>query len=244
MFQIAKYCIRFWLLPLLLLLLTMPPGGNSEVFRHRLTVFAEAARMECFHQPVAATETIILEYQVIDGGQGEAHINFILMDPHRRLLVTDHKQSNSKHRMDANETGIYKLCFDNTISTFNQKTVTFYLEIAAGNQEELDRQALIKEMTTDYHFDRSYTHMHDYVGKINLNMMRSRQTQDYIRTLEARDRKLAESNFALVNIWSSVQLVAMIFVGLLQVFMLRSIFNPEGKFNKLWNKLQNRNVFR
>ncbi|XP_030567867.1 transmembrane emp24 domain-containing protein 5 [Drosophila novamexicana] len=233
MFQIA--CCSAWLL--LLVLLALPPGRKAEVFRHRLTIFAEAGRMECYHQAVAATEIIILEYQVIHGGQGEAHINFILMDPHRKLLAADHKQQNKKHRMEANETGIYKLCFDNTISSFNQKIVAFHLEIAAGNYEELERQQLIKEMTTDYQFDRTYTHMHDYVTKIGLNMMRSRQTQDYIRTLEARDRKLAESSFTMVNNWSCAQFIAMIIVGMLQVFMLRSIFNTDGRFYKLWRKI-------
>ncbi|XP_017857010.1 PREDICTED: transmembrane emp24 domain-containing protein 5 [Drosophila arizonae] len=231
MFQIAGCSL--WLS---LLLLALVRGGNSELFHHRLTIFAEAGRMECYHQPVAATEIIILEYQVIYGGQGEAHINFNLMDPHRKLLASDHKLQSNKYRMDANETGIYTLCFDNTISTFNQKIVVFNLEIAAANHEELERQALIKEMTTDYHFDRTYTHMHDYITKIEVNIMRARQTQDYIRTLEARDRKLAESSFTMVNSWSCAQFIAMIIVGMLQVFMLRSIFNTDGRFYKLWKK--------
>ncbi|XP_023172549.1 transmembrane emp24 domain-containing protein 5 [Drosophila hydei] len=231
MFQIADCSL--WLS---LLLLALVHGGQSEVFQHRLTIFAEAGRMECYHQAVAATEIIMLEYQVIYGGQGETHINFNLMDPHRRILVTDHKQQGQKHRLDANETGIYKLCFDNTISTFNQKIVVFNLEIAAANHEELERQLLIKEMTSDYHFDRTYTHMHDYVTKIGVNMMRARQTQDYIRTLEARDRKLAESSFTMVNNWSCAQFIAMIVVGMLQVFMLRSIFNTDGRFYNLWKK--------
>ncbi|KAL7740079.1 hypothetical protein ACLKA6_000869 [Drosophila palustris] len=222
----------------LLLLMGLPHGGRAEVSRHRLTIFAEAGRMECYHQAVAATEHIILEYQVIHGGQGEAHINFNLMDPQRRLLVTDHKQGKAKHKLVSNETGIYKLCFDNTISSFNQKIVVFNLEIVAANHEELERQLLIKDMNTDYHFERTYTHLDDYLNKISVNIMRSRQSQDYIRTHEAKDRKLAESNFTLVNNWSCAQFIAMIIVGMLQVFMLRSIFNTDGRFYKFWKKFQ------
>ncbi|KAH8391946.1 hypothetical protein KR215_010516, partial [Drosophila sulfurigaster] len=221
----------------LLLLMLMAAGGQAEISRHRLTIFAEAGRMECYHQAVAATEHIMLEYQVIYGGQGEAHINCNLMDPLRRLLITDHKQGQGKYQLVANETGIYKLCFDNTISSFNQKIVVFNLEILAANHEELERQKTIKEMNTDYQFDRTYSHIDDYVTKITVNLMRSRQSQDYIRTLEAKDRKVAESNFTLVNNWSAAQFIAMIIVGMLQVFMLRSIFNTDGRFYKFWKKI-------
>jgi len=225
------------LVMLVLMVMGLPPSAKAEVSRHRLTIFAEAGRMECYHQAVAATEHILLEYQVIHGGQGEAHINFNLMDPQRRLLVTDLKQGKVKHKLVANETGIYKLCFDNTISSFNQKIVVFNLEISPANLEEVERQLLIKEMTTDYHFDRTFRHLGDYLNKISLNIMRSRQSQDYIRTNEAQDRKLAESNFTLVNNWSCAQFIAMIIVGIIQVFMLRSIFNTDGRFYKFWKKM-------
>ncbi|KAH8377049.1 hypothetical protein KR093_003082 [Drosophila rubida] len=240
MLQIAGMPTTLSLLSVLLsvlLLLMLSAGGWAEISRHRLTIFAEAGRMECYHQAVAATEHIIVEYQVIYGGQGESHINCNLMDPARRLLFTDHKQGQGKYQLVANETGVYKLCFDNTISSFNQKIVVFTLQILPDNHEELERQKTIKEMNTDYQFDRTYSHINDYMTKITVNLMRSRQSQDYIRTLEAKDRKVAESNFTLVNNWSCAQFIAMIVVGMLQVFMLRSIFNTDGRFYKFWKKI-------
>lgn len=220
-----------------LLLLAALGGVQAEVCNHRLSIFAEAGRMECYHQHVAASEHIRVEYEVIHGGQAEAHINFVLMDPQLQLLAKDHKLAKQQHELIANETGVYKLCFDNTISTFNQKILVFTLQVMLDNQDEFDRQKLIKEMETDYLFDRTYRHMHDYIHKISVNLMRSRQSQDYIRIHEARDRKLAESNFTLVNNWSCAQLIAMILVGLLQVFMLRSIFETDGTIYKFWKKI-------
>lgn len=220
-----------------LLLLAALAGVQAEVCNHRLSIFAEAGRMECYHQHVAASEHIRVEYEVIHGGQAEAHINFVLMDPQLQLLAKDHKLAKQQHELIANETGVYKLCFDNTISTFNQKILVFTLQVMLDNQDEFDRQKLIKDMETDYLFDRTYRHMHDYIHKISVNLMRSRQSQDYIRIHEARDRKLAESNFTLVNNWSCAQLIAMILVGLLQVFMLRSIFETDGTIYKFWKKI-------
>lgn len=229
MFRIARV---IWLLQLLLLLDLK--FFNAEPHNKQLTVFAEAGRQECFYQPIATTENIKIDYQVIHGGLGETHINFNLMDPSRRLLIAETKRQMGKHSILANETGSYKFCFDNTISTFNQKIVSFTLEVAPADREERELRDLRQEMLTDYHFDVAYTGIDSYVGKIHVNLMRSRQTQDFIRAIEARDRNVAESTYSMVNKWSWAQFLSMIFVGFLQVLMVRSIFNTTGTFYKFW----------
>lgn len=235
MFQIGGDILPLLLLPLLLLLAT--GVIEAEVCNHHLTIFAEPGRMECYHQSIAAPEHISIEYKVIDGGQAEAHINFMLMDPHRKLLVSDHKEGELKHKLIANETGVYNFCFDNTISTFNRKIVAFTLQVEPHNQEELETKKLVKDMTVEYQYDRTYTLMDDYIKRISLNLERSRQIQNFFRIHEAKDRKLAESNYTLVNNWSCAQLIAMILVGMLQVIMLRSIFNTTGTIHKFWKKI-------
>ncbi|XP_032578806.1 transmembrane emp24 domain-containing protein 1 isoform X3 [Drosophila sechellia] len=204
MFRIARV---IWLLQLLLLL--DPKFSNAEPLNKQLTIFAEAGRQECFYQPIATTESIKIDYQVIHGGLGETHINFNLMDPSRRLLITEIKREMGKHSMQANET-------------------------APADREERELRDLRQEMLTDYHFDVAYTGIDSYMGKIHVNLMRSRQTQDFIRASEARDRNLAESTNSMVNKWSWAQFLSMIFVGFLQVLMVRSIFNTTGRFYTFW----------
>ncbi|XP_034666878.1 transmembrane emp24 domain-containing protein 5 [Drosophila subobscura] len=228
MFQIVCYIV--------LAFIGLPVPLRAEPFNTRLTIYADPGRMECFHQPVAATEIIKMDYQVIAGGHGDRDISFTLMDPQRKILAADDKKDKSNLQLVAEETGIYKLCFDNTISTFNQKIVSFSLEVAAADYEAQEVRDLRKEMLTDYHFESIFTGLSDYINKVQVNLMRSRQTQDYIRAHEARDRKLAESNYDMVNNWSGVQFLAMIFVGMLQVFMLRSIFSTNGTLHKLWQR--------
>ncbi|XP_020800780.1 transmembrane emp24 domain-containing protein 5 [Drosophila serrata] len=232
MFQIGCY---IWAL-LVLLLLKDLEFSQAELYNKQLTIFAEAGRQECYHQPIAASENIRIDYQVIHGGHGEPHINFNLMDPGRRLLITDVKQEKGRHNLVARETGSYKLCFDNTISSFNQKIVAFILEVTAADKEEQDLRHLGKEMLTDYQFDLAYTSIDNYIAKIRVNFHRSRQTQDFIRTIEARDRHVAECNFERVNVWSFVQLSAMVIVGCMQVIMLRSIFSLSGRFYEFWKR--------
>ncbi|KAH8237836.1 hypothetical protein KR032_003113 [Drosophila birchii] len=230
MFQIGCY------ISALLVLLLLQHFSQAELFNKQLTIFAEAGRQECYHQPIAATENIRIDYQVIHGGLGEPHINFNLMDPERRLLITDVKQQKGEHNLIAGETGSYKLCFDNTISSFNQKIVAFTLVVTAADKKEQELRNLRKEMLIDYQFDLAYTSIDSYIDKIRVNFHRTRQTQDFIRTIEARDRHVAECNFERVNIWSCMQLSAMIIVGCMQVIMLRSIFSLNGRLYEFWKR--------
>ncbi|XP_017051483.1 transmembrane emp24 domain-containing protein 1 [Drosophila ficusphila] len=227
MFQTAGYI-------LLLVLWKDMVFSKAEPHNKQLTIFVEAGRQDCFYHPIAASENIKIDYQVIHGGLGETHINFNFMDPSRRFLINEIKQGKGNHKVVANENGSYKICFDNTISTFNQKIVSFTLEVTPADREEQELRALRHEMMTDYHFDVAYTGIDNYLGKIQVNLMRSRQTQDFIRAIEARDRNVAESTYAMVNNWSWAQFLSMIFVGLLQVLMVRSIFHTHGTFYKFW----------
>ncbi|KAH8413269.1 hypothetical protein KR009_009522 [Drosophila setifemur] len=229
MFRIAGYIF-------VLVFLQNAKFARAELYNKHLTIYADAGRQECYYQPIVAAENIRIEYQVIHGGHGEAHVNFYLMDPSRKLLITDQKQGKGKHSLVAENTGSYELCFDNTISTFNQKIISYSLEVTAADHDEQDLRKYGSEMLTDYQFENAYTHIHSYLANIRVNLLRSRQTQDFIRALEARDRNVAESNYAMVNNWSWVQFWAMILVALLQVFMLRSIFSTQGTFYEFWKR--------
>lgn len=208
--------------------------SRSELYNKHMTIYAEPGRQECYYQPIAASENIILNYEVIHGGHGEPNINLKIMNPNRNVLVTDTKKEKGEHKLVAYETGAYQICFDNTISSFNQKIVSFRLEITAANRQEAELRELRKEMLLDYQFDKAYTEIDSFMRQIQVNLMKSRQTQDFIRAHEARDRNLAESNYAMVNNWSWAQFLAMILVGLLQVIMLRSIFSTNGTLYQFW----------
>lgn len=53
--------------------------------------------------------------------------------------------------------------------------------------------------------------------RVKENLDRSERDQSLMRTHEARDRNIVESNFERVNWWSSIQLFVMISVSLVQV---------------------------
>ncbi|KAF0294483.1 Transmembrane emp24 domain-containing protein 5 [Amphibalanus amphitrite] len=105
---------------LLLLICSSVSCGPTE-----LTIEVGAGKTECFFASAKIGEYIDIEYQVIDGGQGDIDINFHLHSPTGRQIVSDYKKSDNAHRRAADEEGDYKACWDNSISRFNNKLVFF-----------------------------------------------------------------------------------------------------------------------
>lgn len=206
-----------------------------------MTVHIDAGKKECYFHTVKAGETIDIEYQVIDGGHGDLDISFSLADPIGLIIVSDFKKPENIHRHDVQKEGDYRFCFDNSFSTFNRKTVFFELIVEKEGEQNLgDDQwnEALEGLTPEEYYEMKVQDIMDYIGRIRMQMTKARQIQDMLRSHEARDRNLAETNFSKVNTWSMFQICAMIAVGLLQVFLVRSIFDTNTRMSKFWQRIQ------
>uniref|UniRef100_A0A3F2Z4M5 GOLD domain-containing protein n=1 Tax=Glossina palpalis gambiensis TaxID=67801 RepID=A0A3F2Z4M5_9MUSC len=214
---------------------------SVEAYDKEMTVHIDAGKKECFYHHVNKGETIDIEYQVIDGGNGDLDISFSLNDPIGLIIVGDFKKSENIHRHEVQLDGDYRFCFDNTFSAFNRKTVFFELIVEREGEQNLgDNQwnDMLEGLTPEEYYEMKVQDIMDYIGRIRMQMSKARQIQDILRSHEARDRNLAEANFMKVNVRSFIQICAMIAVGLLQVFLVRSIFDNNGRMNKILQKVR------
>ncbi|XP_030378047.1 transmembrane emp24 domain-containing protein 5 [Scaptodrosophila lebanonensis] len=216
--------------------------GAVHGYEKEMTVYVDAGKKECLYQSVKLGETIDFEYQVIDGGHGDLDISFALLDPIGLVIVSDYKKSENIHRHEVQKEGDYRFCFDNGFSVFNRKTVFFELIVEReGEQHHGDSQWNgvddLAGLTPEEYYDMKVQDIMDFIGRMRMQLTKARQLQDVLRSHEARDRNLAEANFQKVNNWSMLQISAMIGVGLIQVFMVRSIFETNGRMYMFWRKL-------
>lgn len=56
-----------------------------------------AGREDCFYESVERNKTLHIEYNVIGTGMGDGDVNFQIMDPRNRPVVTEFRKANSKH---------------------------------------------------------------------------------------------------------------------------------------------------
>lgn len=238
----------------------------AENAEKEMTFTVDAGRKDCFYQAVRIGEIIDLEYQVksgwkiivwpvepvmynhnysaqvIDGGHGELDINFSLNEPSGRILIADIKKPDNTHRHKAIVDGDYALCFDNTISRFNKKTV--FLELIVENEDDDDGGAnnnwpsQLDAMSGAEYYEIKVEDILSAINKIHGHLSKARQTQDILRTFEARDRNVAEGNNSRVQVWSMLQIVGMLLVGGLQVFLVRSLFETDSSRKTIWSWLK------
>ncbi|XP_044734919.1 transmembrane emp24 domain-containing protein 5 [Chrysoperla carnea] len=217
---------------------------NVAHYYKEFTVTIEPGTDTCFYHNIKEGQRIDIEYQVIDGGHGDLDINFQLAEPSGRIIYADFKKSDNVHRADIKTTGDYKFCFDNTFSRYNSKAVFFELVIEDANAEENDKwddnlnADFLDGLTKEEVYDMKMSDIQDVIERVRLQLIKVKHIQDLIRTHEARDRNVAEENFYRVNTWSIFQIVIMIIVGIIQVVMVKSLFDNSSYVMKILKKIK------
>lgn len=111
--------------------------ANRSIQRE-MTVKIEAGNIDCYYESVQKGHVIDIEYQVIDGGHGDLDISFELHNSVGQLMADDYKKTDNIHRTVTEQDGDHRFCFDNSFSTFNDKTVFFELIVESVSQDSRD----------------------------------------------------------------------------------------------------------
>lgn len=203
-----------------------------------LTIEVKAGGQECFFSTVKHGETIEFEYQVVDGGSGNLDINFMMQSPSGVILVSDFKSLDNDDSIVATEDGDYRMCWDNSISRINSKVIFLSIRVyrTSGGVDPLQLGDQFDFTDSDI-YDMAVQDIQSVVERVRGHLWRARRDQDHLRVAESRDRNLAESTCNHVTNWSLLQLSVMVIAGLLQVFMVRSLFETKSPLNRVWRSL-------
>uniref|UniRef100_A0A914X948 GOLD domain-containing protein n=1 Tax=Plectus sambesii TaxID=2011161 RepID=A0A914X948_9BILA len=202
------------------------------------TVIVGPGKVECFYQTIDDPKYAAFEfdYQVVDGG--DLDISLYLRSPKGIQLVNDYKKNEGDQRIVLNEPnagrGDYAFCFDNTFSMQSSKTVFFEFFLLDEKGEYLNGfdQAFKQE-------EQAENQMEDFrqtTVRVKSSLNRIEHLQSQLRAVEFRDRSIMEANYERVNFWSIVHLCVMLFTLLVQVFMVRSLFEERSTVGRLIRK--------
>lgn len=176
---------------------------------------------QCFHDDVAAGTKATIEFQVVTGGNYD--VDMTLYDPRQSILYQGVKKQFDTHHWTASIPGQYTFCFNNEFSTFSHKLV--YFEFILGEEEQLPNisHAAATAMTK---FEAAAENIHE-----NLNSIFDAQT--HYRLSEAKGRKRAEDLNSRVLWWSAFETVAVVVIGAVQVWTLKSFFSGHRGYSAL-----------
>lgn len=206
------------LLPLLALTATASKFDDTE---SDYTVVIGPGKRDCYFETFKSDGSFELEYQVTDGG--DLDITFEIFDPTGKRVISDVRQEDGLHTITTTKGGDYQFCFDNRFSRMASKTV-FWEVFLDEDYDEYDYKDYNLGEETELEPD-TVSELKKRMTSIKTNQGKTLQYQAMLRAFEAKDRSVMEHNYERVNFWSFVHLFAMVGTAVLQVYMLRSMFN-------------------
>lgn len=186
-----------------------------------LTFELRDGEQQCFHEDIEDGTKVTLDFQVLSGGNID--IDVAIYSPDKRILYQEEKKKWDNHEWDATGTGQYTICFSNQFSTFSHKLV--YFELIVG-EEDGEWESLVPKSQQKAANDLLKFHMNAEV--ITENLASIEDAQRLYRLSESLQRKRAEALNKRVLWWSSIETVAFVLIGIIQVWTLKSFFRRQS----------------
>eukprot|EP00026_Physarum_polycephalum_P017753 Phypoly_transcript_19085.p1 GENE.Phypoly_transcript_19085~~Phypoly_transcript_19085.p1 ORF type:complete len:207 (+),score=25.83 Phypoly_transcript_19085:34-654(+) len=186
-------------------------------FTNALTLQVEPKTEECFFQFIDQGKDVTILYSVTRGGLLDIDVR--IFDPRGNTLYQGlHFDSKMKGRQNfySQETGVYKLCFNNEISRFTAKVVSFSIQIGDDEKSNVAKPA-------------DLTPMEASVGKIERFLLIIIGEQRRMRVREQVHRDTSENTNTRVQWWSLFETLLIVAMCVAQVWYLRRWFNVKTR---------------
>jgi protein ERP2 len=214
--------------------------NGCSALQTELSIIVDAGHRECFFQQLLRGMSIETDYQVLSGG--DLDVSYWISSPSNRVVFTELRKQGGQAHFRTEETGEYRFCFDNSFSRFAYKLVFFYFTTndqfvdphfpaASANDNQQQLYEMVKDELGELE-EKLETFKDTFRAVVN-NLEKAQRIQNLFKAYEMADRNLMEHNFERVNFWSFVNVFLMICVGVIQVVMIRSLFEDKSKIGRV-----------
>jgi len=195
-----------------------------------LTFQVEPKRTICLYENVTPGHATA-SWEVVRGGLLD--VNIAITGPngesHYRELYYEGRGTPGYKKFVAGTAGRYSFCFDNEMSRWTPKVVSFALKVgnvptsppAARSSGNMPAGA--ENLAKQEHI----TPLQDSVSKISAALGRIEDEQSYYRRREHRHRNTAEETCERVQWWSIYETSAIVLISVVQVLVLRRWFDSK-----------------
>ncbi|CAK9296494.1 unnamed protein product [Gordionus sp. m RMFG-2023] len=130
--------------------------------------------------------------------------------------------------------GEYRTCFNN-IRDNRRKAVYFEILIDGResddilHEQNINKFILAAEDPFHYRIENATNRLNGLKNQLDLSL----HIITLRRIMETRDKNILEHNLSLVNRWSFINLAILLTVSVIQVIMIRSLFDNQSKIRKI-----------
>eukprot|EP01112_Ceratiomyxa_fruticulosa_P021718 TRINITY_DN774_c1_g1_i2.p1 TRINITY_DN774_c1_g1~~TRINITY_DN774_c1_g1_i2.p1 ORF type:complete len:206 (+),score=36.96 TRINITY_DN774_c1_g1_i2:99-716(+) len=185
---------------------------------HSLTIQVEPKTEECFYENINAGSEVIANYQVTRGGLLDIEVK--IFDPSNNNIFTGlHFETKMKGKQNfvAYQSGVYKFCFNNEMSRFTAKVLTF--NIGVGSEAKGSEPVKAEHLSP----------IENSVQKIDRVLQMCISEQRRIRVREQTHRDTAEDTNGRIVWWSVGETVTLLVMSIGQIWYLRRWFNVKQR---------------
>ncbi|KEG14837.1 cop-coated vesicle membrane protein p24 precursor [Trypanosoma grayi] len=204
---------RVLVLLLLLLLLVSCVAVPTRADDGAVAVQLPASKEECFFEEISSVGVkVFLHYLVTSGGSMD--IDATINGPDRSLIWSSQRDPEGRVLFKTRVPGRHHFCFSNRMSTITAKVVAFSISVGdAGQDGNKDRVA-----TQSDPLERS-------IMRIQQGFREVQEVQRYLRGRERVHRATTEVANTRVVVWSALEIMIIVFMGVGNVWYLKRIFN-------------------
>jgi protein ERP2 len=164
-----------------------------------------------------------------------------ISSPNNRMIINEQRKNGGQTQFKTDVDGEYRFCFDNSFSRFAEKQVFFYIASVDPYDDpnfETKPQFVQNDQIKDNlgEMENKIENIKQSFSKVNSNLERAQHIQNIFKAYEMIDRGLMEESFERVNFWSVVNIIVLVMVGMLQVYMIRSLFEDKSAIGRVLRK--------
>ncbi|KAM3417569.1 putative membrane protein C17A5.08 [Cercospora zeina] len=180
---------------------------------------------ECFYTQVAQQNAKVAFYFAVQSG-GDFDIDYTVFGPDKqpgreKIVLDGQKERQGDYVFTATETGEYRFCFDNSISTFSDKVVDFEIAVENEPRANLPQKA---GASPD-----QLSGVEETILKLSGQVSTLTRQQKYFRTRENRNFSTVRSTEKRIFNMNIMETAFMIAMAGLQVFIVKMFFTGGRK---------------
>ncbi|KAK5087846.1 hypothetical protein LTS08_008381 [Lithohypha guttulata] len=193
----------------------------STISATALTYKIGANEKACFFSSVDKPDSKIAFYFAVQSG-GSFDIDYTVTNPQGRDVLAGQKERQGDYVFTAKETGEYKFCFSNEMSSFAEKMVDFEISV----EDEVKHAQIPTKSGAD---NAKTQELEDSIFKVSGQLSTISRMQKYFRTRENRNFSTVKSTEQRIFNFSLIEVLMMVAMAALQVFVVRFFFQGARK---------------
>ncbi|XP_050465350.1 transmembrane emp24 domain-containing protein 5-like [Cataglyphis hispanica] len=178
-------------------------------------VLIDSGKEDCYYQYVSTGATFYIRFEIWRNAENQ-NIGFEIKNPKGNIVYPWQWDPKGEYQEQSAYGGYYSICIDNHLSFVPKVVIFYFMAIRSKEWEQY------KKNVSEY--NRFFQNFMKTIMCVEKNINETLQTLYWKRSREEKNLNLLLDNKFYVQMWSIVQVIVITLITMLQVFLLRKLF--------------------